>query len=130
MTTGMDAEPGPSRAGFLSSQQVSWWDTHVFISAMVAQLDEPLPTAGTPAWCALAGRDPRKLLALAVAGEHWVLRTETAQAAMADASRAISAAVDWAALGREIRQRKDFYAARPWLKRASAQSKPDMRRPA
>lgn len=124
MTSGMDADPGPSRAGCSSSLQVSWWDTHVFVSALVAQLDEPLPAAGSPAWCALAGGDPRKLLALAVAGEHWVLRTETAQAAMADASRAVSAAADWAKISQEIRRRNDFYAARPWLKRASTHTQP------
>ncbi|WP_237743216.1 DUF2742 domain-containing protein [Mycobacteroides abscessus] len=126
----MDAEPGPTRAGFPSSQQVSWWETHVFVNALVAQLDEPLPTAGSAAWCALAGGDPRKLLALAVAGEHWILRIETAQIAMADASRAISAAADWAKISRRTRQHKDFYASHPWLKRVSAEPKPAMRRPA
>jgi hypothetical protein len=37
--------------------------------------------------------DPRKLLALAVDGEHHVLRKEVAQTARAEASRAVSGAV-------------------------------------
>ncbi len=81
------------------SQQVSWWDTHVFISALVAHTDN-LPTAGSPSWCELSDGDPRKLLALAVAGEHHVLRVEVAQEAMAEASRAISGTADWSKAGR------------------------------
>lgn len=122
MTSVNSGRPGPIRAGFPPSQQVSWWEAHVFVSALVAQLDEPLPAAGSPAWCALAGGDPRKLLALAVSGEHHVLRMETAQAAMADASRAVSAAADWSKISQETRRRNDFYTARPWLKRAGTPS--------
>ena len=96
-----------------SSQQVSWWDTHVFIAAAVANANAgPLPLAGTPAWCELADGDPRKLLALAAAGEHHVLRIETAQAAMADASREISAAADWTAMAQRIRNRPSAYIPR------------------
>ncbi|MBP2455191.1 DUF2742 domain-containing protein [Mycolicibacterium lutetiense] len=91
-------------AGSPASQQVSWWPVHEFITAAVAQANYgPLPIAGTPAWCELADGDPRKLLALAVAGDHHVLRVETAQAAMADASREISAAADWTAMAQRIR---------------------------
>jgi hypothetical protein len=100
------------------SQQVSWWSVHVFVTALVAQC-ESLPHAGTPAWCALSDDDPRKLLALAAAGEHHVLRMETAQQARAEASRAVSAAADWAAVGRELKGIRAFHAARPWLRRVS-----------
>lgn len=86
-------------ASSLTSQQVSWWSVHEFIAAMVAHANA-LPSAGTPAWCALPDADPNKLLALAVAGEHHVLRVETAQAAMADASRAVAASADWTRVGR------------------------------
>jgi Protein of unknown function (DUF2742) len=104
-----------------ASQQVSWWSTHTFLDAMLAQANVgPLPAAGTPAWCAMADGDPRKLLALAVDGEHHVLRKEVAQTAHADASRAISGAVDWRALSREIHQRRGFYAQKPWLRRAAS----------
>ncbi|SLL18515.1 DUF2742 domain-containing protein [Mycobacteroides abscessus] len=77
------------------SREVSWWPVHEFVAALVAQLDEPLPTAGTPTWCALSGGDPRKLLALAVAGEHHVLRCELDQLASAEASKVIAAGTDW-----------------------------------
>jgi Protein of unknown function (DUF2742) len=99
-----------------ASQQVSWWDTHVFITELVAQHND-LPIAGTPRWCALDVSDPRKLVALALDGVHHVLRKETAQAARSEASRAIAAATDWPAVAREIQQRNDFYAMRPWLRR-------------
>lgn len=98
------------------SRQVSWWDTHVFIAELVSQYNE-LPVAGTPRWCALDASDPRKLIALAVEGEHHVLRKEVAQQARAETSRDISTAADWPAVAREMRQRNDFYTARPWLKR-------------
>lgn len=98
------------------SRSVAWWPVHQFTAALVAQANN-LPVAGTPAWCVLPDPDPRKLLALAVAGEHHVLRVETAQRAMAQASRAVSGATDWSAIGREIRQRNDFYRERPWLRR-------------
>ena len=76
--------------------------------------------AGTPAWCDLAEDDPRKWAALLDAAQHWALRLETCQEAKADASRAVSDALDWSALGREINVRADFYAARPWLRRVAS----------
>jgi hypothetical protein len=88
------------------SQQVSWWTVHEFIESAVAQANYgPLPTAGTPAWCALADGDPRKLLSLAVAGEHHVLRTEIGQEHRAAAGKDIAAAVDCTALAQRIRYR-------------------------
>ncbi|WP_199254455.1 DUF2742 domain-containing protein [Mycolicibacterium mengxianglii] len=81
------------------SQAVAWWPTHEFITALIGQANN-LPTAGTPAWCALSDADPRKLLALAAAGEHHCLRVETAQEAMADASREISTMAPWSQVGR------------------------------
>ncbi len=76
--------------------------------------------AGTPEWCNLDDDDPRKTAALLDAAQHWALRVETCQQARCDASHAVSGAVDWSALAREINQRTDFYAARPWLKRAAS----------
>ncbi|WP_075909467.1 DUF2742 domain-containing protein [Mycobacterium syngnathidarum] len=90
-------------AGTPQSQQVAWWPTHEFIRAMVAKANVgPLPTAGTPAWCELPDTDPRKLLALAASGEHWVLHTELAQEKRAEASRDIAAAGGWSALAKRI----------------------------
>jgi hypothetical protein len=109
------AAPNPT----VGSRQVSWYETNQFIEAAVAQANVgPLPWAGTPEWCAMADGDPRKLLALAVAGEHHVLRVEVAQTSQAEASRAVSAAADWPKVAREFTGRDEFYAARPWLRRA------------
>lgn len=103
----------------IASEQVSWWPVHEFLEAVLAQANTgPLPPAGTPAWCELATGDPRKLLALAAAGEHHVLRIETAQVAMAEASRSISASEDWGHIGRRNWEREDFCRQRPWLRRA------------
>ncbi|MGV0735270.1 DUF2742 domain-containing protein [Mycobacterium syngnathidarum] len=101
-------------AGAPQSQQVSWWPAHEFITAMVNKANAgPLPTAGTPQWCELADNDPRKLLALAASGEHWVLHTELAQEKRAEASRDIAAAGGWSALAKRIaRGRGDAYVPR------------------
>ena len=76
--------------------------------------------AGTPAWCALDDDHPVKLAAAFDAAQHWALRVDTAQDSQAAASRAISAAFDWAAVGRENQQRADFYADKPYLRRVVA----------
>jgi hypothetical protein len=89
-------------AGSPASTQVSWWETHLFITALVAQASH-LPPAGTPAWCALDDTNPDKLLALALAGQHHVLRVETAQEALAQASQAISASTDWNTVAQRVR---------------------------
>ncbi len=89
-----ETRPGITGAGSPASQTVSWWPAHEFITALVSQYNH-LPTAGTPDWQQLADTDPRKLLALAAAGEHHVLRVEVAQAALADASKAVAAVPDW-----------------------------------
>lgn len=86
-----------------SSRQVAWWPVHEFITAMVAHAND-LPVAGTPSWCALSDSDPRKLLSLAVAGEHWALRTEIGQEHLADAGKKIAASADWSALAQRIAQ--------------------------
>jgi len=80
---------------------------HEFMEAIVAQANcGPLPAAGTPAWCTLADGDPRKLLALAAAGEHHVLRIEIGQELLADAAKQVAAAGDWAAVARSIHRRE------------------------
>src|SRR5436190_21319364 len=75
-------------------EQVSWWDTHLFIAELVAHYND-LPVAGTPRWCALDGSDPWKLIALAIDGVHHVLRKETAQQARAEVSRDVCSSADW-----------------------------------
>ena len=100
-----------------SSQQVSWWSVHEFVAPLLERVGD-YPTAGTPAWCELPDDDLRKWVAVLDAGRHHALRMETAQAAMCEASREISAGADWSAIGTELVQLHSFYAARPWLRRA------------
>lgn len=76
--------------------------------------------AGTPAWCALDDGDPVKTAALLDAAQHWALRVETCQQAACDASREISAAEDWSAIAQHVQDRREFYAARPWLRRSAS----------
>lgn len=90
----------------IESRSVAWWPVHEFMAALVAQAND-LPLAGTPAWCLLANGDPRKLLAVAVAGEHHVLRVEMAQEAHAEASKSVASAADWSGVAREMQQRHD-----------------------
>ena len=77
-----------------------------------------LPAARLPRVVDLADDDPRKTASLYSAAEHWALRLEMNQEALAAASRDISALHDWGALGTELVQRRAFYDARPWLQRA------------
>jgi hypothetical protein len=102
------------------SQQVAWLPVYEFVQALVAQANcGPLPWAGTPTWLEMSDGDPRKLLAVAQFGVHHALRVDTAQEARAEASRAVAGALNWAEVSREIRQRNEFYSARPWLRRST-----------
>lgn len=109
----MSATPPPP------SREVSWWATHEYVARMKRH-EADLTVAGTPAWAALDDYDLGKLLSLAAAGEHHVLRVETAQQARADAGAAISAAAPWGELGRRLHQREAWYAAHPWARRIGA----------
>ena len=96
-------------SNIVSSHQVSWWSVHEFVAEVLNQVNG-WPLLGTPTWCSLAHDDPRKWAAVIDGGQHHALRLELNQEARADASRAISGAVDWPALSREIMRRTDFYA--------------------
>lgn len=98
---------------------VSWWSVHEHVAPILSSV-ESWPMAGTPAWCALDDDDPVKTAALFDAAQHFALRVETCQQAHCDASREVAGAVDWSALGREINERADFYASRPWLRRVAS----------
>ena len=99
-----------------ASRAVSWWPVHEFMAALLAQAND-LPSAGTPAWCALSDGDPRKLLALAAAGEHHVLRVEIAQEAQAEESKTIAASADWQAVARAVRQRDQARCSGAYIER-------------
>ena len=103
----------------VSSQQVSWWSVHEFVTEVLNQVNG-WPQLGTPAWCSMANEDPVKWAALLDAAQHWALHLEINQEARAEASRDVSAAADWPVVSREINQRNDFYAKRPWMKRAAS----------
>jgi hypothetical protein len=103
----------------MGSGQVSWWSVHEHVAPLLAAV-RSWPTVGTPAWCDLDDGDPAKLAALLDAARHWALRVETCQQQLAEASRDVSAAEDWPGIAHQIFGRAQFYAERPWLKRATA----------
>lgn len=103
----------------VESRQVAWWPVHLFLAELTAGAGR-LPIAGTPAWGALDDGDARKLLALAVAGEHHVLRVETAQEAAAEASRGVAAAADWTQVARDIAQRHNAISSGAYIRRAAS----------
>lgn len=86
----------------IASQQVSWWSVHRWVQKYLDAAGN-YPPAGTPAWCELADGDRRKWAALLDAAQHHVLRVETAQQQRAQAAKEISAAADWSALARRVR---------------------------
>jgi hypothetical protein len=100
----------------LGSRAVSWLSVHDFVVPRLSQVGD-WPMVGTPAWCQLDDHDPVKWAALLDAAQHFAVRVETCQQARADASRDLSASEDWLAVAQEIRDRTEFYAARPWLRR-------------
>jgi Protein of unknown function (DUF2742) len=95
----------------ISSRQVSWWSVHEYVTPRLAAA-ESWPMAGTPAWCQLDDDDPVKLAALCDAAQHHALRVETAQAALADASKAVSDAEDWSAVATKAMHRHSVYIPR------------------
>jgi hypothetical protein len=101
------------------SQQVSWWSVHEHVAEQLEQVGS-WPMAGTPVWCDLPDGHPAKTAALLDAARHWVLRVETCQQARADASRAISAAVDPRALAGAVRKRAQLSREKPWPTRRTA----------
>jgi hypothetical protein len=102
----------------LTSHQVDWYSVYQYVNRILEGLGiQVFPAAGTPAWCQLGDSDPLKLAAALAYAPHHALRVETAQQASAVASHAVSAAMDWAAVGRRIQDQDEFYAAHPWLRR-------------
>jgi hypothetical protein len=115
------------------ARQVSWRQVHRFVQPVLNQVHD-WPMVGTAPWCNLSNEDPRKWCSLLDGAQHWALRVEGCQEALAAASRAIAAAVPlvdddllsvktkpvttWKAVAQEIQRRNGFYATRPWLRRA------------
>ncbi|HUH70030.1 MAG TPA: DUF2742 domain-containing protein [Mycobacterium sp.] len=95
----------------MGSAQVSWWDVHDFVAPVLARAGE-WPIVGTPEWCAMPVDHPAKIAAVFDAARHWALRVETCQTALAEASRAVSAAEDWSGIANQISRRCGVYRRR------------------
>jgi Protein of unknown function (DUF2742) len=111
-----------------SSQQVNWSEVERWAAPFLDSVGS-WPTIGTPEWCSLPMDDRRRWVAVIDAAQHWALRMETCQAAECEASHAISAAagyddaghpVTWGAVAQRLRDHNEFYAQRPYLKRAAS----------
>jgi hypothetical protein len=118
--TGRNTDSSAS-PGLTGSQQVSFADVVDWAQPYLDAAGD-YPLAGTPEWCALPESDRRKWASMLDAARHHCLRLEVAQAAMAEASRAVAGAADWSQIAREAQQLKDFYEEKPYLRRAPATS--------
>lgn len=98
MTTGLHAkEAGPVWAGSPVSRQVAYHTVYQLLSPL---LGDPGLIPGTPVWCQLDSGDPAKWQAVLWAAIWWCVDQEVRQEAMAEASREVSAAADWADIAR------------------------------
>jgi len=95
----------------MQSRTVDWLRVHHYVLPLLQEV-RCWPMAGTTAWLELDENDPAKHAAIADFAQHWALRVDTAQAALAEASRDISAAADWSAISRNMLQRNSVYIPR------------------
>lgn len=72
----------------------------------LARQHGPSPMPGTTAWLALPYDDPRRRIGLGWAALCWAIEQDAKQAAIAGASRAVSAAGDWAEIARAAAGRR------------------------
>ncbi len=73
-------------------RQIAYLPVYGLVSPL---LGDPGLVPGTPVWCQLDGTDPAKWQAILWAAVGWTVNEDARQAAMADASREISASEDW-----------------------------------
>lgn len=83
---------------------MSWLAVHRFVLPMLTKVGS-WPMLGTAAWRALATDDPARWASLLDGGQHWALRLELNQEALAQASKDVASAADWPAVAREALQR-------------------------
>lgn len=93
----------------IASRQVAYYPVYTLLEPW---LGTPGLIPGTPEWCQLDDTDPSKWRAVLWAAVWWCLYQDTRQAAMADASCAISKAADWPQVSRGIRGRPGVYIPR------------------
>ena len=94
-----------------ASRTVDWYSVCLFVDPILAGVGS-WPMAGSVTWQQLDDTDPAKWAALLDGARHHSLRIDTAQAALADASRAISGATDWRAIARQTQRRAGVYIPR------------------
>lgn len=104
----------PIHHNISSAAAVSWLSVHLWVSDRITP---GFPMAGTPAWCLLPDDNPLKLSAVLDAGQHWALRIEGNQEALAEASKAIAGAADWRSVANELSGLHAYRAANPWSRR-------------
>jgi hypothetical protein len=100
-----------------SSAQVCWWVVHEHVAPILATVGA-WPMAGTVEWHQLDDDDPRKLAALLDAAQHWALRVDTTQEAIAQAGEAISVAAPWARIAQANLNRAQWEDTHPWARPA------------
>jgi hypothetical protein len=103
----------------LASRTVDWWSVHTYVEPLLSRVRH-WPMIGTATWCALDDDDPAKLAAIYDAAQHYALRVDTAQAALADASRDVAAAADWSAIAAQHRNRADAAASGAYIARRAS----------
>jgi hypothetical protein len=109
------------------SRQVAWYDVHDWAERTLESLGlqpdhlgiHAAPLIGAAEWRSLPDDDPRKLASAIIAAVHIALRWDAEQAALAEASQEISAALDWGAVGNRIREHREWMDAHPWARRTA-----------
>ncbi len=114
-----NTHPNLSGSSVVGARSVSWWSVHEYVQQYIDRVG-PFPMAGTPAWCALSDDDPIKKAGILDAAQHWALHVEINQKQRAEASKAVAESADWPTVASMMRNRSEFYAARPWLRREAA----------
>jgi hypothetical protein len=102
-----------------ASRQVDWWSVCEFVEPLLAHVG-CWPMAGTVTWRQLDDTDPAKWAALLDAARHHSLHVDTAQTALAEASRAIASGADWSAAGRAHRRRAHAITSGAYIPRSVA----------
>ncbi|WP_372586861.1 DUF2742 domain-containing protein [Mycobacteroides abscessus] len=99
-TTGRHAN---LRAGSPASREISCTAVYQRLSPL---LGEPGPVIGTPAWLQLDDTDPAAWRSVLWAALQWAVAQDARQEHLADASKAIAAGENWAAVARSIHRRQ------------------------
>lgn len=102
----------------IGCRTVHWPAVHQWVLDRIKA--ESWPMIGTLAWQELPDGHPAKTAAVLDAAQHWALYLEGRQAAMAEASQAISGAVDWVALANELSTIRAYRSANPWSAREAS----------